>query len=162
MSDIGSFDPSLLLGAQTSEANTRRPPIPAGQAVRGRLGAPKIRQAEGKKETNKGEVYTFLEIPVELDMNSNPGAKAAIGGLDMVPVTWSTRLDLAANNQGFDMSPGKNNGLRQLREATNLNNPGQIFSIPMVEGREVLCMIKNEKGQDDEIYDRIGSLAKIS
>jgi len=44
------FDSSTFLDATTTEANERRPPIPAGKVLLGIIGEPNIRQTEGKKE----------------------------------------------------------------------------------------------------------------
>lgn len=153
------FDPNLLLGATMTEANTRRPPIPGGTVLIGTIGEPKIRQTEGKKESVLGQLFTWLDLPIELDLTTNPSVREHVGQ-DKVTLTWSTRLDLTASG-GFDMAPGKNNGLRQLREAVGLNTPNQPFSIPMVQGRPVRCQIKNEP-YENEIYDRIASLSAPS
>lgn len=153
-----TFDPSLFMSATISEPSIRRPPIPAGQVLLGVLGEPKMRQTEGKKESNMGEVYTWLDIPVELDLTTKPDIRAHVGA-DKVTLTWSSRLDLTPT--GFDLSPGKNTGLRQLREAVDLNKPGDAFSIPMVQGRTVLAKIKNEPYQG-EVFDRIDSIVKPS
>lgn len=151
------FDPSAFLGATMTEANTRRPPIPAGTALPGTLGEPKMRQTEGTKDTNRGVIYTFLEIPVELDLTSNSAVRQRVGQ-DKVTLIWSTSVDLTPT--GFDMSAGKNNGLRQLREALGMNQPGAPFNLLMVQGRPVLAMIKNEPYQG-EVYDKIASLASV-
>jgi len=42
MTDESSgFDPTVFLGATMTEANTRRPPIPAGSVLVGTFGEPK-------------------------------------------------------------------------------------------------------------------------
>lgn len=152
-----SFDPDTFLGATLTEANVKRPPIPGGLDFLGTIGAPKIRQTEGKKEAVLGQTFTWLDLPIELDLSTNPQVAQQVG-VDKVTLTWSTRLDTTEQG-GFDMASGKNNGLRQLREALNLNQAGQPFSLLMVQGRVVRCKIKNEP-YEGEVYDRIASLAR--
>lgn len=158
-----SFDPNQLLGATLVDANVRRPAIPAGTVLVGTFGEPKFTQSEGKKDTNLGVVYTWLEIPVELDLTQNPTILAHVFGSDAqqgkVNLQWKTSVDLNKDG-GFDMGQGKNNGLRQLRTALDMNTPGQPFSIPMVQGRPVRVVIGG-RTYEGEVYDQIQSLAKV-
>jgi hypothetical protein len=152
-----NFDPSVFLQATTTEANTRRPPIPGGTVLLGTIGEPKIRQTEGKKEAVLGQTFTWLDLPIALDLTANPTLREKIGQ-DSVTLNWSTRLDTTEQG-GFDMSTGKNNGLRQLREALDLNKPGDTFGLLMVQGRPVRCSIKNEP-YEGEVYDKIDKLSR--
>jgi len=152
------FDPSVFLQATTTEANTRRPPIPGGTVLLGMIGEPKIRQTEGKKESVLGQTFTWLDLPITLDVTSRPDLREKLGQ-DQVTLTWSTRLDVTEQG-GFDMSTGKNNGLRQLREALDMNKPGDTFGLLMVQGRQIRCSIKNEPNEG-EVYDRIDKLARV-
>jgi len=159
----GGFDPSVLLGATMTEANTRRPPIPSGTVLLGTFGKPDMTQSEGKQEKNLGVVYTWLEIPVTMDLTQNPAILAAVFGPDAkegsVTLTWKTSIDL--NSQGgFDMGVGKNNGLRQLRTALDMNNPGQTFNLVMIEGRQIRAII-GARTYNNDVYDQINSLAKV-
>lgn len=154
---VSGYDPNIFLGATLTQANTRRPPIPGGTTLRGVFGKPATRQTEGKKETNMGVVYTWVDIPVELDLNQKPEILAIVGQ-EKVVLTHSFRLDIGAG--GLDMAPGKNNGLRQLRDALDMNKEGEPFQMFAVEGRAVLCMIKSNP-YNGEIYDQIGSIAHI-
>lgn len=160
MTSESGFDPSVFLGATLTEANTRRPPVPGGSVLKGVLGEPKFRQVEGKQEKNLGVIYTFLEVPIKFDLTQTPGLADQIGQNE-VSLQWSTGVDLLPNGQGFDMAKGKNNGLRILREALDLNVPGQPFNIMMIVGRSVLCTIKNDPYLDT-VQDKVGSIAKIS
>lgn len=159
MNDYHSgFDPNTFLGATLTEANTRRPPIPAGLSFPGTLGAPTTRQVEGKKESTMGRVFVFVDIPVEVDITSNTQVHSLVGA-DKVTLRYSFGLDVTSSG-GLDMSPGKNNGLRILRDALGMNEPGKPFNILMVAGRQVLCMIGNRPYQG-EVYDEISSIARI-
>lgn len=160
MNDVTSgFDPNAFLGATLTEANTRRPPIPAGLAFPGTLGAPTTRQSEGKKESNLGKLYTWVDIPVEVDLTGNQQVRDHVGQ-DKVTLRYSFGLDFSPAG-GLDMSPGKNNGLRILRDAVRMNQPGQPFQIQMVQGRQVLVRIGNRPYQG-EVYDEIDSIAALT
>lgn len=158
----GGFDPAVFLGATTTEANTRRPPIPQGTVLRGTLGEPKFRQVEGKKESTFGQTFTFCRIPVEIDLTQNSAILAQIGQ-EKVTLNHEFGVDVAANGQGFDMAKGKNNGLRALREALGMNVQGQPFNIMMIVGRTVLCRIGNRPGApgSDEVFDEVAGVAKL-
>jgi hypothetical protein len=159
MNDVSGFDPNVFLGATLTDANTRRPPIPGGTTVRGTLGEPTYRQNTGKKDTNQGVIYHSIDIPVEIDLTSVPALRDQIGQ-DKVTLKYGFMLDVSPAG-GMDMSPGKNNGLRQLREAVGMNNPGEPFSIQMVQGRQVLAKIGN-RPYNNEVFDEVQSIAKIT
>lgn len=152
------FDPSIFMSATLTEANTRRPPLPAGVHLLGTIGEPKFRQTKGTKETNAGETYTWLDLPIDIELAQNPAIQQQLGGLEKVTLTYSVRIDIAPSG-GFDMSVGKNNGLRQIREAVGMNTAGQPFAIPMLQGRSVLCKISNRPYQG-EVFDGVDSIAR--
>jgi hypothetical protein len=156
---MSGFDPNTFLGATLTEANTRRPPIPGGLSFPGTLGTPVSRTTEGKKESNLGKVYTFVDIPVEVDLTTNPSVRDLVGQ-DKVNLRYSFSLDISSSGV-LDMAPGKNNGLRQLREALNMNTQGQPFNLMMVPGRQLLCKIGNRPYQG-EVYDEIDSIARLA
>lgn len=159
MNDYHSgFDPNTFLGSTLTEANVRRPPIPAGLSFPGTLGTPTTRQVEGKKESTMGRTFVFVDVPVEVDITSNPQVHQQIGQ-DKVNLRYSFGLDVTASG-GLDMAPGKNNGMRILRDALNMNQAGQPFNLLMIAGRQVLCMIGNRPYQG-EVYDEISSIARI-
>jgi hypothetical protein len=155
---VSGFDPSVFLGATLTEANTRRPPIPGGLSFPGTLGEPTTRTAEGKKESTLGQVFVFCEVPVEVDISGNPQVRALVGQ-DKVPLRYSFRLDVKSGG-ALDMAPGKNNGLRILRDALDMNKPGEAFNLMMIVGRQVLCRIGNRPYQGD-VFDEVESIAKI-
>lgn len=161
MNDTTSgFDPNTFLGSTLTEANLRRPPIPAGTALPGVLGLPTARQTEGKKETNLGQIYTWVDIPIEVDLTANPRVRELVGQ-DKVPLRYSFRLDVKPGG-AIDMAMGKNGGLRNLREALNKNNTGDSFNLLTdVQGRVVLCSISNRPYQG-EVFDEIDSIARMA
>jgi len=56
----------------------------------GTLGEPKFRQTEGKKESNLGQTYTWLDIPVTIDLSQYPDLKESLGA-DQVIVAVGRR-----------------------------------------------------------------------
>src|SRR5215468_1864483 len=142
MNDVTSgFDPDTFLHAAITEESKRRPPIPAGLSLPGTLGTPTSRKTEGKKETNMGQTYVWVDVPIEIDLTGNPSVRESVGQ-DKVTLRYSFGLDMKPSG-GLDLGVGKNNGLRILRDAVGLNVAGQPFMIDMVAGRQVLCRIGN-------------------
>jgi hypothetical protein len=158
MESNSTFDPEKFLHQTTTEAATRRPPLNASLEFPGTIGTPKMRQNAGKKDPTKS--YTFLDLPIMVDLTSNPQENARIGQ-DQVPLNYSVILDI--NDTGLDWSPGKNAGLRILRDATGTNTPGQAFSIASLEGRQVRVKIKHEEYPlgSGELQDRVAGVAKL-
>jgi hypothetical protein len=153
---MSAFDPTQFLDATTTEAATRRPPLPVGDYL-GVLGAPDVRQVQGKKDPS--QTYAFCDFPVTIDLTANPSVRTKIGQ-DQVKLRYSVSLD--TNATGLDWSPGKNTGLRLLREATNTNKPGESFSIRGLEGRMVKCKITHREYPEGsgEMQDNISAVAK--
>jgi hypothetical protein len=157
VNDISPFDPSQFLDASTTEASVRRPPLPVGE-YQGTLGEPKFRQTEGKKDTNLGVRYTWLDIPVTIDLTQYADLQASIG-VDQVILTYSGRVDTSPSG-GIDYGKGKSPGFRQIREATGLNQAGQPFTPRQLQGRVVRVRVKHEPYQG-ELIDNIDSVAKV-
>ena len=95
MSD-SQFDATTFLDATTTEANERRPPIPAGKILTGIIGEPAIRQTEGKKEKTLGQTFTWLDLPIVFDLNQDPEVRSVVGQ-DQVTLRFSTGLETTAN-----------------------------------------------------------------
>ncbi len=151
------FDASTLLDATTTDALTRRPALPAGTELLGTIMEPKPRQSQGKTDPTK--VYTFLDIPIELDLTVRPDLMKQQGDLDKVTLTYGIGIDL--NEAGaIDTAPGKNGRLRQLRDALGLNDPGKSFNLRMLQGRQIRVVISH-RTNDGEIYDQIDKVAKV-
>ena len=151
-----AFDPTMFLDATTTEAATRRPPLPAGDYVGliGELKSP--RSVQGKKDPT--QTYVFMDIPIEIDLSTNPTVQSSIGQ-PKVTLVYGISVD-ASPTGGFDWSPGKNSGMRQLREATGHNVPGKPFSPRMLQGCMIRVRVTHEIYEGD-IRDKISSVAKI-
>lgn len=157
---MSNFDADTFLSGTTTDALTRRPPIPAGTEMIGIIGEPKSRQNAGKKESTLGQVFTSLDLPIELDLNQVPGLKELIGQ-DKVTLNYGFLIDLNAAGTALDTSPGKNGRLRQLRETLGMNKAGEPFNIRMLQGRQLRVKIGHRvNDQDGEIYDQIDGVAK--
>jgi hypothetical protein len=152
-----SFDPTVFLDATTTDAFTRRPPLPANAEFIGMIGEPKTRQTKGTKETNKDEIYTWLDLPITIDLNAYPQVHSSLN-VDQVTLTYGVRLDITPSGT-LDGSTGKNGGLRQLRDALGMNVAGQAFNIRMMQGRQIRVKISHRTYQGD-VFDQIDSVAK--
>jgi hypothetical protein len=155
--EASSFDPAIFLDATTTDAFTRRPPLPANSEFVGLIGEPKTRQTKGTKEDNKDEIYTWLDLPVTIDLTAHPAVQSQLN-MDQVTLTYGTRLDITSSGS-LDGSTGKNTGLRQLRDALGLNVAGQPFNIRMMQGRPLRVRISHRTYQGD-IFDQVASVAK--
>jgi hypothetical protein len=152
-----AFDPSVFLDATTTDAFTRRPPLPANAEFVGIIGEPKTRTTKGTKEDNKDEVYHWLDLPVVIDLTAHPQQQSSLN-MDQVTLTFSTRLDVTPQG-ALDGGTGKNTGLRQVREATGTNVAGSPFNIRMLQGRQLRVRISHRTYQGD-VFDQIASVAK--
>jgi len=146
------FDLDSLLNATTTEALERRPPLPAGSTFVGILGEPKGRNGE-----KNGKTWTAVDFPVEVDLTTDPAAVKAVG-TDKLVMKLGIMLDL---NEGgmIDWGKGKNNGLRRVREALDMNQAGKPFSIGAMQGRPIRVVISHRE-HEGEIFDEIGSVSK--
>lgn len=153
-----AFDPSAFLNQSTEQASTRRPPLTAGAEFIGILGAPEGRQVQGKKDPSK--MYTFFDFPVQIDLTGYPEERQRLG-MDRVNLRYSISLD-TTDGRNIDWSPGHNTGLRYLRDATGMNEPGQPFHMGMLVGRPIRAKIGHEEYPEGsgELVDRIVGVAK--
>ena len=152
------FDPTQFLDATTTEAASRRPPLKAGE-YHATIGAPEVRaNIQGKKDPSR--LYNFIDFPVTVDVSSIPGELDRLG-VDTVELRHSVSLDLT-DSGALDWSPGRNTGLRFLREATGNNVAGQAFSIRKLEGRMIKVKIGHREYPEGsgELQDQIESMAK--
>lgn len=155
---MSQFDPAAYLDATTSEASTRRPPLPVKDFI-GTIGEVKSRSGSFQdKKTGEQKSYVALDIPVEIDISSDPEL-VKVQGTSKVTLTDGLFLDLTPAGL-IDYAPGKNNKLRRYREATGQNVAGQPFSPRMLSGRPVRVKIKHEP-YEGENYDKIDSVAKV-
>ncbi len=147
-----SFDPNTFLNTTYEEANdTKITPCPVGEylAVASKVDAKTWASRDGSKSGVK------LEILWEID---DANVKQLLGR-DKVTSRQNIMLDLNEAGTGLDLGKGKNVGLGRLREALDLNTPGQAFAFSMIEGRLAKVMVSHRVDGED-IYDEVKKVAK--
>ena len=147
-----SFDPNTFLNTTYEEANdTKITPCPVGEylAVASKVDAKTWASLDGSKSGVK------LEILWEID---DANVKQLLGR-DKVTSRQNLYLDLNEAGTGLDLGKGKNVGLGRLREALDLNTPGQAFAFSMIEGRLAKVMVSHRVDGED-IYDEVKKVAK--
>mgnify|MGYP000847491777 CR=1 FL=1 len=147
-----SFDPNTFLNTTYEEANdTKITPCPVGEylAVASKVDAKTWASRDGSKSGVK------LEILWEID---DANVKQLLGR-DKVTSRQNIMLDLNEAGTGLDLGKGKNVGLGRLREALDLNTPGQSFAFSMIEGRLAKVMVSHRVDGED-IYDEVKKVAK--
>ena len=141
---MSMFNVDEFLDAQTTDAATKRPPLPAGSEYTATIGEPVGRSGE-----KDGKSWAAVDFPMAIDLPD--------GG--SVTLKYGTLLDVTDDNK-LDWSAGCNTGLRRLREATGLNEQGKTFTPRMLQGRQVKVKIKHRVYEGD-IFDEIGAVAKV-
>lgn len=147
-----SFDPNTFLNTIYEEANdTKITPCPVGEylAVASKVEPKSWASRDGSKSGVK------LEILWEID---DANVKQLLGR-DKVTSRQNIMLDLNEAGTGLDLGKGKNVGLGRLREALDLNTPGQSFAFSMIEGRLAKVMVSHRVDGED-IYDEVKKVAK--
>lgn len=151
------FDPNTFLHATTTEALTRRPPIPSGTQLVGTIGEITAAEWASKDGTKSGMKFN---VPIKFDLLAYPEIHKVVG-VDSVQLSDTIMLDLTADKQGIDWSPGKNGGLRRYREALGMNTPGEPFSPFAMSGRLIRVEISHRE-YNNELYDEVKSVAKAA
>lgn len=147
------FNPEQFLDQQFTEANdTKLVPVPVGEytAIAGEV---KCRQWQSKADPSKSGLT--LDITWEID----DSAVKELLGRDKVTVRQGIMLDLT-DSGSMDMGKGRNVGLGRLREALNLNQPGQAFSFSMIPGRLAKVAVTH-RIDGENIYAEVKSLARL-
>ena len=149
-----SFDPTTFLNTTVEEANdTKLTPCPVGEylAVATKVDAKPWASKDGSSSGVR------LEVTWEID---DANVKA-LTGRDKVTSRQSLMLDLNESGNGLDLGKGKNVGLGRLREALDLNTPGEAFAFSMIEGRLAKVAVSHRVNGED-IYDEVKKVAKAS
>jgi hypothetical protein len=149
-----TFDPASLFDTTTTEVNdTKILPIPEGEYLA------VIEKAEVSTWQSRDGTKSGLRLDVHY-LIDDEGAKAATGR-DKLTVRQGIMLDLNEAGNGLDMGKGKNVGLGRLREATDLNIPGQPFAMAMFPGRLVKIKVSQRPGDDAEtVYNDVKGVTK--
>lgn len=135
------FDAQAFLESTVTEANdTKVVPVPQGEYT-GLIDKLEAGQWQSKDGTKSG-----FKISVTWAID-NPEVKAFLGR-DNVTVRQDIMLDVLEDGR-LDTSKGKNVGLGRLREAVDLNQPGQPFSFNMLPGRVARIGVTHRVYNDD-------------
>jgi len=151
---MSMFNPDTFLDATIEAPTEKRPPLPAGDytAV---IGEVKSRAWQGKKDPTKSgiawDIPLTLEIPA--DVQTQLGLQQPT-----ITLTDSIMLDLT-DASTIDNSPGKNRGLRNYREALDMNKAGDVFSARKMTGQAVRVKVKHEL-YEDQIMERVGGVTR--
>lgn len=153
------FDSSLFMDATTTEALTKRPPLPIGSEWLGIITDLKAEAWESKKPEAKVKSGHKFAVTIDLDSATQPMIKE-ITGFDKL--TLEDGIMLETNATGIDWSPGKNGKLRTYREALGLNEAGQPFSPRMMIGRPIRVKISHREYPpgSGEFFDQIAAVSK--
>ena len=148
------FNPDQFLDMQVNESNdTKLVPVPVGEytAV---VEDVKCRQWQSKADPSKSG------LTLDITWSVDDSAVKELLGRDKVTVRQGTMLDLT-DSGGLDMGKGRNIGLGRLREALDLNKPGQPFSFSMLNGR-VAKVAVSHRVDGENIYAEVKGVAKLA
>lgn len=146
----GTFDPQTFLNAQYDEAlDTKVVPCPVGEypAIADKID---VRPWAAKDGTSSG-----LKLVILWDIQDD-NVKSLLGR-DRVIVPQEQMLDLT-DTGNLDFGKGKNVGLGRIRAALDLNEPGQPFSFPMIQGRLAKVMVTHRPYGED-LFNEIKKIA---
>ena len=147
------FSPDQFLDMQVDQANdTKLVPIPVGEYI-AVISEVKARPWTSKNDPSKSGIA--LDVQWDID---DAGVKALLGR-DKVTVKQGVMLDMTESG-GLDMGKGKNVGLGRLREACNLNQPGQPFSATMLTGRAAKVSVVH-RVDGENIYSEVKAVARM-
>ena len=140
------FNPDELLTSVFEGANsTASNPIPEGQ-YNATCSKVEVRQWQSKADPSKGGYILSTTWNILDDISEQTGR-------DKNSARYEVFLDITPEGK-LDMARGKNTRLGRLREAVNLNQPGQSFSFSMLEGQTAIVEVKH-RISGEEIYAEI-------
>lgn len=153
-----SFDPATFLQQTYTEANdTERFLVPAGEylAVIG-SGEKDVVCRPWQKKDDPSVAGMGLDVLWEIQDDS----VKQLAGRDTVKVKQGLMLD--TNDTGLDFGKGKNVDLGLLRQAVDMNRPGQAFSFEGLKGRmaKVVVAHRADKNDSEKVYAEVKRVAK--
>lgn len=138
-----SFDPNTFLNQEYEGVlDTKVIPCPAGEfpAISEKVDVVPWASRDGSKSGLKAQIIWDIQ-----DDNVK-----AVCQRDTVKVRQDIMLDLTEDGNSLDMGKGKNIGLGRLREALGMNQPGQSFSFPAMQGRLATVKVSHRAGDNPE------------
>lgn len=154
------FDPQAFLEATTTEAGSRRPPLPVENPATSDglyiaiLGEPKFRPWTGKKDPTMSGMAADIRLTIDVPPQLQDSMKLP----PQVVLTDGLMLDLTAQGN-IDWSPGKNRRATIYREACNLNTKGEPFSFKMFTSKVVKVKIAQELYNGD-LLDKVSTVLR--
>lgn len=150
-----AFDPVAFLSTPTTEVNEARPRIPPEfyVGVIGEIDLTKVKHGTYSKGDNVGKPWMSLPVPIKLQL---PPEVQSLGLPPEFQLTDNVFIDLTANGT-MDNAKGKNQRQLDYRKATNMNNPGEPFAWPMLQGRPIKIQVRHEMYQD-KIQEKLGAI----
>jgi hypothetical protein len=151
------FDPNTFLEMTTTDANsTVAVPVPAREYI-AIVEEVKARPWQAADDPSKAGMS--LDVTWLID---DAAVKAELER-DKVTVKQSLFLDVTPEG-GLDMGKGKNVGLGRLREALDLNAPGQPFGFRMLPGRAAKIVVshRTDPKRPEVIYAEVKAVAKLA
>ena len=130
------FDAEQFLNITVDSPFTDRIPLPAGEYT-AMIGTIKPRVWSNKTSSGVAlDISLVVDVPAEAQQSCECGPT--------MKLTDSVILDLVEGGMGFDFGPGKNRVLKDYREATDLNRPGEKFGLTMLQGRIIRIKITHD------------------
>lgn len=147
------FSPETFLDMTMETPLERREPLPVEDytAVIGDVKSVAWNSKDGSKSGVKLDVPLTIDIPATLQASLELPATLQIRD--------SIMLDLT-DNGNIDMSKGKNNRLRQYREACDMNKVGDVFSPRKMTGQVIKVHVTHEL-YNGNILEKIGAVSKV-
>jgi hypothetical protein len=132
------FDPTLFLEVTVDSPFEDRIPLPIGEytAMIGQIAARSWQSRDGTKSGVAWDIPLVIDVPHEVQRTCNCGPT--------LKITDSAMLDINESGNGFDMGPGRNRVLKDYREATNTNRPGDKFGAKVLEGKVIKVKITHD------------------
>ncbi len=154
------FDPSAYLDAPLNKPLERRPPVPNTQDYVSIIQSVDARtwQSKDKYDEVTGQLKSGLVFDVvhQIDL---PEAVQAIVGIKQLTLKDGIMVDLTRDG-AIDESIGKNNRLRQYREALDMNKPGEVFRPRQMVSKLVKVRLRYEEYQG-QMMEKVGSLSRV-
>lgn len=155
------FDPNSFISQETTDASEKRPPVPAQDYVatitelKADRWQSKDKIDEVTGDLKSGPLFIFT---LTLDL---PEAVKEQCKIKQLVLSDRVMLEVVPGGGALDYGVGKNNRLRQYREAANLNQAGEPFSPGMLVGKLVKVRLTHEVYQG-VIQERPGVIGKVA
>jgi hypothetical protein len=103
-----------------------------------------IKFRHGNKKDDPSDTWFAMDVIWDIQ---DDAVRAELGR-PKVTVKQQLFLDMTDDGKGFDMGKGKNVGLNRLREALDMNKPGEPFSPAQMKGRAAMVKVTHRPDQN--------------